>query len=485
MKKILAIAFLIVTIFPLLKAQSDMDAFRFSQINREGTARFMGAGGALGAVGADFSAISINPAAIAVFKKFEFSITPITISMFNTTSNFNGTSITTPRVKYTIPQVGIVLKAPLPGDKWQGIHFGFGFNRIQDFNGRFNIEGRSVGSMSEDMAAYATQTNFDCENSQSNGLSHFAWDSYLIDPDPNWSNSNRKYVSALSNFDLNKSRYVDTRGGIDEMSFTIGANYNDKFFMGASIGIPFLNYTESTTYREEDDRNETSVLNYLEFNDYLKVSGVGLNLKLGIICQPVNFMRIGIGFQTPTYYGSLTDRFTRDMYAENDTGRYVSPQTLENEFKYTLTTPLRASLSLAFLINKRGFISLEYEIADFSQANMIASTYRFNEENKQIQIKYGLMHTLKIGGEITVSEHFLLRAGYNYLSNPYKNNINDGSAHVASAGFGFRFTRFFFDLAYSLRLNQEKYWIYNADLVTATNINYAKHRVYATFGIKL
>jgi long-subunit fatty acid transport protein len=95
------------------------------------------------------------------------------------------------------------------------------------------------------------------------------------------------------------------------------------------------------------------------------------------------------------------------------------------------------------------------------------------------------MHTLRIGGEVSVSEHFLLRAGYNYLSSPYKKGINDGSAHVASAGLGFRFSRFFFDLAYSLRLSQEKYWIYNANLVNAADINLTKHRVSATFGVKL
>ena len=48
-------------------AQNDLDAFRFSQTNWEGTARFMGAGGAFSAIGGDFSCLNTNPAGIGVF----------------------------------------------------------------------------------------------------------------------------------------------------------------------------------------------------------------------------------------------------------------------------------------------------------------------------------------------------------------------------------------------------------------------------------
>jgi hypothetical protein len=486
MKKIFAGFILAVALLPLLRGQNDIDAFRFSQVNREGSARFMGAGGALGAVGADFSAISVNPAAIAIFKKHEISVTPLSVSVFSTQSTFNGTSTTTPRVRYTLPQVGLVMRVPLQGDHWRGLYFGFGFNRIQDFNGRFNVEGRSKGrSMTEELAWGATADNFDSGNTAPAfyGTSNFAWDAFLIDPDPGWTSTQRKYVSALRGLDLKQSRFVETRGGIDEMSFTVGANYGDKFFMAASAGIPFLSYTESSTYTETDDKNETSVIEHFKFEDKLKVNSVGINLKLGIIYQPVSFMRLGIGFQTPTYYNSVREIFERSMYAVNDTGS-AHNSSYSNENKYTLTTPLRASFNVAFLINRRGFISLEYEISNFAQASMISRDYAFNEENRQIQAKYGLAHAFRIGGEINVSEHFLLRAGYNYLTSPYKKGINDGSAHIASAGMGFRFSRFFFDLAYSLRLSREKYWIYSADLADAANINFARHRIYATFGLK-
>ena len=47
-------------------AQSAIDAYRFSQPDLRGTARFMGMGGAFGALGGDLSTLSQNPAGIGV-----------------------------------------------------------------------------------------------------------------------------------------------------------------------------------------------------------------------------------------------------------------------------------------------------------------------------------------------------------------------------------------------------------------------------------
>ena len=42
-------------------AQDETDALRFSYLQPQGTARSMGIGGALGALGGDFTSLSINP----------------------------------------------------------------------------------------------------------------------------------------------------------------------------------------------------------------------------------------------------------------------------------------------------------------------------------------------------------------------------------------------------------------------------------------
>ena len=67
MKKIATFIIVIMGLFGLASAQGDYEALTFSQFDYWGTARFVGAGGAFGATGGDFSALSTNPAAIGLF----------------------------------------------------------------------------------------------------------------------------------------------------------------------------------------------------------------------------------------------------------------------------------------------------------------------------------------------------------------------------------------------------------------------------------
>ena len=60
-----------------LHAQDDVDALRYTQIQTGGgTARAQALGGTLGALGADFSSASGNPAGLAQFRQGEFSLSP-------------------------------------------------------------------------------------------------------------------------------------------------------------------------------------------------------------------------------------------------------------------------------------------------------------------------------------------------------------------------------------------------------------------------
>ena len=89
MKKLFLATILLLGFAAASVAQNDIDAFRFSQYDYEGTARFMGAGGAFSSVGAEFSALNVNPAAIGVYKKNEISFTPLVISIYNNNSLYN------------------------------------------------------------------------------------------------------------------------------------------------------------------------------------------------------------------------------------------------------------------------------------------------------------------------------------------------------------------------------------------------------------
>ena len=139
MKKIATFIIAIMGIFSLANAQSDYEAFTFSQSDYLGTARFMGAGGAFGATGGDFSALSTNPASIGLYKRYEATFTAVSLSFNYSDTYYYGSKSPAQRFKYTVPQCGFVLSRGIPRDSsWKYWQFGFGYNRIKDFNNTFH-----------------------------------------------------------------------------------------------------------------------------------------------------------------------------------------------------------------------------------------------------------------------------------------------------------------------------------------------------------
>jgi long-subunit fatty acid transport protein len=482
MKKIIVFLLFISVLMINAQAQNDVDAFRFSLLNQQGTARFMGAGGALGAVGADFSAIGINPATIGIYKSDEITITPIAISMQFSGSNYHGEKSSFLNSKYTLPQAGFVMGWGEDQNKWKVFNFGFGYTRIQDFNNGFHIEGMSQGhSMTSAFINAANGTYF----TELNGDAGMAFKTVIIDTVAgNW----RQYSSPFENQDVLQKHFVITSGGIDEMSFSFGGNYDNQFFIGGSIGVPLLKYNESVYYEEIDENNISSTLKAFKRSTDLSVKGTGVNLKLGFLYQPVQFLRFGFSFHTPTYFGKMKEYYDvslNSLFAGEQDYNAKYEVTLNNYYTYKLITPFRLNGNIAFLILKRAFVSVDYEFAHYGMATLFANDeYNFSRENMDIQRKYQDTHTIRVGAEAYITKNFLFRLGYNFRTNPFKEEItqNKATAHLASAGIGFKFGDFFVDAAYSLQLTKENYWMFS--YADDSENTYKNNRFVFTFGYK-
>lgn len=474
MKRLSVLVMLFVSMVTAM-AQSDIDAYRFSQSNYEGTARFMGAGGAFGAVGAEFSALNTNPAAIGIYKKNEITFTPMVVSIFNDNTYYNGVNSYTSNTKYSLSNAGGVASIPLSGS-WKAFQIGFGYNRTNDFNNVFRVEGYS--NKSSIMNELVTNANTYGISSATD--EYLAWQTYMIDTIPRNSNW---YYSPFASHSVYQKRVVKSSGGIDELNFSFGGNYNDKLFLGATIGVPVLSYTETADYSEQADQSLDGIVSFKTY-ERLRVKSTGINLKIGVIYQPIEFLRIGASFHTPTYYGQMCDNFYKSMISYYDDGRNSGEYSYENNYKYTLNTPLRAIGSIAFLIKKRAFVSAEYEFTDYSMAKMRANDYSFNTENQNITDKYGACHKVRVGAEVYISNSFLLRAGYGYRSNGYKEGVNNDAGHTASGGFGIHTKYFLFDLAYVYNIYNEDYWLYDPSYVNNATIKHTTHRIVATIGCK-
>ena len=128
----------------MVSAQTDIDALRYSQSSLAGTARFVGLGGAFGAVGADFSSLSENPAGIGLYRHSEFTFTPSVYAEQTSSTFLNQTGVDN-KFNFNIGNLGLVFSKPLSNDNatdgWKSISFAVGYNRLNNFNTRTSYEG--------------------------------------------------------------------------------------------------------------------------------------------------------------------------------------------------------------------------------------------------------------------------------------------------------------------------------------------------------
>ena len=129
-------------------AQVPADALRFSTLENLGTARTVGVGGGIGALGADFSVLSSNPAGIAAFRKSEFTITP---SLFfnNTEATLDGSNsaaVQKNKIAFNLNNLGLVFAREGRKPKWRTSNLSIGINRIANFQETFTYRGSTRGS---------------------------------------------------------------------------------------------------------------------------------------------------------------------------------------------------------------------------------------------------------------------------------------------------------------------------------------------------
>lgn len=460
MKKIIIIACgLLMTITGF--AQTETDALRYSFLMNSGTARFSSMGGAFSALGADFSALSTNPAAIGVYKSSELMFTP-QITFSNASSSFMGTTSEDTKASFSIPNFGMVFSGDISTSpekaEWKNIQFGFGVNRLADFNNSYLMRGNNSTSSVLDVFQYlANGYGHDELNSFDTDL---AWNTYLLNP----GSTDHDYIKAFEGGVL-QQKSITTSGGINEMVLSFGGNYNDRFYLGTTLGFPFLNYNEDTYYKEIDEADTIGYFKSLSVNDQLNTQGSGFNLKLGMIYRITDWVRISGAVHTPTFY-AMHDTYSRVMRSDLDTANYES-KSPQGVYDYRLTTPMRVNAGIAFVIGKMGAISAEYEMVDYSQSKLRARNAEFDffDANEAIGLNYTVANNFKVGGELKLNP-FAIRAGYSYFGSPYAGTFSeDYSTSNITAGFGIREKNYYIDLAFVYTMKNESHDLYSASII--------------------
>jgi hypothetical protein len=146
---------------------------------------------------------------------------------------------------------------------------------------------------------------------------------------------------------------------------------------------------------------------------------------------------------------------------------------------------MRAIGSIAFIVNKYGLISADYEYVDYTKASFKSYDYDYNTENESINNTYRATSNIRVGTEWRYS-NFSIRGGYAYYASPYKAGVNDGKQNIFSAGIGYRSNYFFIDFTYNRATSSEDYYMYESQnvFVEPALIENKKNNYLLTVGFK-
>ncbi|HMX40248.1 MAG TPA: hypothetical protein PKD78_07970 [Saprospiraceae bacterium] len=449
-------------------AQLASDALRYSVLRPSGTARFLGAGGAFGALGADFGSISQNPAGLAMYRSNELVVTPA-IRFARSETGIPGTGnerFDDDDSAFGFDNFGMVFNTSPTNKRWKTFNVAIGVNRQSNYRQALYYEGAAPGSIINMFYdnAKPLATKYVTNPDDQKQLDLLADNLYPFAEGLAWNATALYYQDGVFTSDfqgnrdtlVTRSHKVSTRGKMDEMVLAFAGNYDERLMVGATVGVPFVSYTLEGEYVERDDAGLVKYFDNLTYTDYLKTTGIGINLKLGLQYKVNQALRLGAAFHTPTRLG-LTDKSSTSLiYAyTNNSGPNVSDEkrSPEGTSDYRLTTPWRAIGSAAVVLKKYGFVSADVEWVDYG-----TSAFKFGgsgattadeaserQENATIEREYGSALNMRFGGEAVLGK-FRLRAGVNLQGKPAK--TEDGFNVAYTAGGGVRADAFYLDLGW-------------------------------------
>lgn len=421
---------------------------KFTQTQLFGSSRNIAMGGIGTAIGGDVSNIGLNPAGLAFYRGNDFSINLNVVDIQSQTT-YLGNLSASGSTKFNMPNFGIVLAEPIKdyagkenNRSWSSYAFGIGYSRVNLFSNNLNFFGYNTNSsLSQRFAENASKNGLG-----NNSLSEQAYNAYIINQDTN----NFEKFNPVSTGNVNQEISDKLSGAQSQMSFSGAIAYQNKLYLGAALNILNVNSNSSYTFSESgivDTTNNLSSFNYFENS---QISGAGINMKLGFIFRPVDYLRIGASYQTQSYL-ALTENYdlsVASQFGMGDSSFTFDPLYYNYSFSYKLAPKYNVGFALFF--KKIGFISGEIEFVNYTSNKFQSSSdAQLNSDvNQQIASTYTSTQNYKLGGELRL-DMFYLRTGFANNGNPFSDakNIN-ARRNDFTYGLGFRNLDFYIDGSY-------------------------------------
>lgn len=550
MKKILTLISLI-SIPGLAFSQSVTSAYTISQQDLRGTARYVSMGGAFGALGGDLTAITQNPGGIGIYRSNDIGFS-LGLDMNAVKSETVGSSYNDEMTKFNLNNAGAVFTLKLYNDAVPNLNLGFVYNKNAAFNRRYKGYVPSLtNSMSNYIAgltnAYGLNeadlsfgTNYDPYNPPSNApaipwLAVMGYYGFLTTPEGNEENPN--WYGQFGNGTSGSGYFsVYEKGSIDDFNIILGGNIDNKLYIGMNFDITSLDYRISSMWGE-------ALQNAYVFNpnvgtngavgrydaqwalyDNYRLSGTGFKFNMGVIFKPIQELRLGFAFHTPTFYNlnetyydahldfnypfktQYTSEWANDGYSASNSINFKTPWRIIASAAAVLGNNLIVSADYEWA----GYKSMSYSEADYYNyydpwydwdypygdwgwgwyAPQKSNVRRANDyyyqtpndyANSIIKEVYSNTSTLRLGAEFRVLSSLSLRAGYCHSSSPVTtkaknmqveipgtgvmtNYTLDDDTNYITFGLGFKAKGFYADLAYVYKRQTAEYFPYSVDV---------------------
>jgi len=495
-------------------AQETYEGAEIATEDLNGTARYVGMGGAMEALGADISTMSTNPAGIGLFRSSSVAGTVGFVTQHDAQDYADKD-----KTNISFDQIGFVI-AKRSGEK-SFLNFGFNYHKSRNFNQILNAANSLNGASANRLTANKDYYDiFDLQYSSSS-------DTYSSG-DMSYSQVDDLYENYLLcgdqyGFEANRFGYDKAMTGyIGEYDINVSGNINDRVYLGLTLGIHDVHYKNWSTYNEN-----YSNLGDLYYDDYRHITGTGADIGLGVIFRPVEYspFRIGVSVKTPTFYSLTSSNYT--AIETNSDG----PLTLENIYDYKFYTPWRFGLSLGHTIGNNLALGASYEYANYKGCDarvddgesyyyddwygyMGTIDYSHSDADMNDNIDETLkgVSTLKLGVEYKPMPELALRAGYNYVSPIYSDGgyktvtaYSTGNSYTSDPSFtnwkatnrftlgvGYNIKKFNVDLAYQYSARNGDFYAFTDsdseltgdNVAPKTEVNFKRSQVLLTLGYR-
>ena len=436
MKRIIVSAASILLIAASANAQNIVNAAHIGSESISGTARYRSMAGAFGALGGDPSVITDNPAGLAIYRGTNIlTITPHW--GFTSTKSKGSEEATNNDNNFAFSNLAAIFSYRTPSsNNLVNFTFGLSIDRQHENKSKYNTiidEGSSFGEYLTNQAnnylagTWSPTTAFDWNNEGSKApfLSLLAYDQFAIVDDPFDPHAVLNPVKVFK--EQNRQPYIpykrlyvneDTR--MDHYNISGAFNFNDIFYLGATMSISDYSSIQRTEFCEDYDYDYLD--SFVDYNNKVEFKGSGIGIKAGVIWSPIDNWRIGASVHTPTWI-TIDEYYEGSMLTDDD--RVDDWSDFYDSWKYEFSTPWEYQFSVAHIFGTRGLISFEYDLRDFTTMEYshnrsygLTDSY-FYGANDCIERYLQAQHTFKAGGEYRITPNLSARAGYAFVTSPF------------------------------------------------------------------